>query len=312
IAAIEAGGGTAMSKGLLSADGQFSTEPAAVRLALMLTDGANKEGHKDLPAALERVKGRFQCHSRGIGEGWTPAELLLISNALLGEAKALAGGSDIGADMQATFAKAMSQGAGDIKLRLTVPPKMAKLVSLRQVSPVIVDLTPQGVPVDDRTTDYPTGAWGDEERDYHAVFELLQAGGVGEQVRVCRTAIVNGHDVQDQPPVAIGWSADASLTARICAQVAHYTGQAELAEATREGLEALDRGDARTATIKLGQAAKLAADSNNDEATRRLAKIVDIVDQDAGTVRIRAGVAKLDLLDAEVGATRTVRVKKPA
>ena len=53
---------------------------------------------------------------------------------------------------------------------------------------------------------------------------------------------------------------------------------------------------------------QLAQDSGNDDATRRLAKVVDATE---GTVRLRAGVQKTDLLDAEVGATRTVRRAPP-
>ena len=52
---------------------------------------------------------------------------------------------------------------------------------------------------------------------------------------------------------------------------------------------------------------KLAQESGNEEATRRLGKVVDVVDADKGTVKLRSGVQKSDLLDAEVGATRTVR-----
>jgi len=130
-------------------------------------------------------------------------------------------------------------------------------------------------------------------------------------MRIARTALVIGDKVEDQPAVTVTWSNDARMTTRIDPQVAHYTGQAELATATREGFEALEKGDSQEATVKLGKAMKLAQESGNEEATRRLGKVVDVVDADKGTVRLRSGVQKSDLLDAEVGATRTVR-RSPA
>jgi hypothetical protein len=206
-----------------------------------------------------------------------------------------------------TFAHAQALRAANVRLRFIVPPKMASVVSVRQMSPTIVDLTGQAIAQDDRTFDYPTGAWGTEERDYHIVLEMKQAGAVGEQLRVARTAVAIGDKVEDQPAITVTWSDDDRQTTLIDPQVAHFTGQAELAEAQREGFAALDRGDAQTATVKLGRAIQLAQQSGNDEATVRLKKIVDVVDADQGTVRLRAGVNKADLLDAEVSATRTVR-----
>ena len=85
------------------------------------------------------------------------------------------------------------------------------------------------------------------------------------------------------------WSNDDTLTTRINPAVAHYTGQAELAEAIQDGLAAKAAGDDATATAKLGRAVQLAAETGNDEATTRLRKVVDIEDADTGTVRLKPG-----------------------
>ena len=74
------------------------------------------------------------------------------------------------------------------------------------------------------------------------------------------------------------WSDDEGLTTRINPEVAHYTGQTELAEAIQEGLAAKAAGDEETATTKLGRAVQLAAQTGNEEATTRLRKVVDIED----------------------------------
>jgi hypothetical protein len=307
VARLGADGGTSMAAAIVAASKLFSQNPNAVRVSHLFTDGENTDAPGVLDKALAQAKGRFQCQCRGIGADWKPQQLLQIAEALLGEARIVANGEAMAADLRDTFARASSLRAADVKLRFIVPPKMARVVSVRQMSPTIVDLTNLVVAADDRTFDYSTGAWGAEERDYHVVLDMKQPGAVGEQLRVARTAIVHGGQVEDQPAITVTWSDDDRQTTLIDPQVAHFTGQAELAEAQREGLAALDRGDAQTATVKLGRAIQLAQQSGNEDATVRLKKIVDVVDAEQGTVRLRAGVNKADLLDAEVSATRTVR-----
>ena len=307
VAAIDAGGGTSMASGLLAANDQFSKRRDAIRVCQFYTDGDNGDQKGILERVLEGLRGAFQCECRGIGEDWKPTQLLQIAEALMGAAKLVATGEDIAADLKETFEHAAARRAADVKLRLIVPPKMASIVKVQRVSPTVIDVTKDVVAVDDRTFDYPTGSWSAEERDFHVVIEMKQPGAIGEQMRVARTALVIGDRIEDQPAVTVTWSDDARMTTRIDPQVAHYTGQAELATATREGFEALEKGNAQEATVKLGKAIKLAQESGNEEATRRLAKVVDVVDAEKGTIRLRSGVQKGDLLDAEVGATRTVR-----
>jgi hypothetical protein len=311
VASIEADGGTSMASGLEAASAQFSSRPDAIRVCQFYTDGDNGDQAGVLEDVLKDLRGRFQCECRGIGDDWKPPQLLQIAEALMGTAKLVASGDEIAADLKETFDHASARRAPDVKLRLVVPPKMASIVRVQRVSPTVIDLTKDGIAVDERTFDYPTGAWSAEERDFHVVIEMKQAGAIGEQMRIARTALVIGDKVEDQPAVTVTWSNDARMTTRIDPQVAHYTGQAELATATREGFEALEKGNAQEATVKLGKAMKLAQESGNEEATRRLGKVVDVVDAGKGTVKLRSGVQKSDLLDAEVGATRTVR-RSPA
>ena len=311
VSSIEADGGTSMASALDAARDQFSFRADAIRVCQFYTDGDNGDRAGVLETVLAGLRGRFQCECRGIGDDWKPTQLLQIAEALMGTAKLVASGDAIAADLKETFDHASARRAADVKLRLVVPPKMASIVRVQRVSPTVIDLTKDGIAVDERTFDYPTGAWSAEERDFHVVIEMKQAGAIGEQMRIARTALVIGDKVEDQPAVTVTWSNDARMTTRIDPQVAHYTGQAELATATREGFEALEKGNAQEATVKLGKAMKLAQESGNEEATRRLGKIVDVVDADKGTVKLRSGVQKSDLLDAEVGATRTVR-RSPA
>jgi hypothetical protein len=118
-----------------------------------------------------------------------------------------------------------------------------------------------------------------------------------------------GDEVMAQGLVRATWSDDSTLTTRINPAVAHYTGQAELADAIQEGLAAKAAGDDATATLKLGRAAKLAAETGNEEATNKLKRVVDIADADTGTVRLKRDVSKLDEMALDTSSTKTTRVK---
>jgi hypothetical protein len=91
--------------------------------------------------------------------------------------------------------------------------------------------------------------------------------------------------------------------------VAHYTGQAELADAIQEGLRR-KQGDEETATARLGRAVALAHESGNEDTAKLLAKVVDVVDVESGTVRLKKKVEDADEMALDTRLTKTVRVKK--
>jgi von Willebrand factor type A C-terminal domain len=87
------------------------------------------------------------------------------------------------------------------------------------------------------------------------------------------------------------WTDDEALSTQISPHVAHYTGQAELAQAIQDGLQALRMGDAGTAVAELGRAVQLAHQSGNQQTAKLLAKVVDVIDPATGTVRLKPKVA---------------------
>jgi hypothetical protein len=155
----------------------------------------------------------------------------------------------------------------------------------------------------------PTGAWSDETRDYH-VSVRLPAKALGQEQLAARVQIAIGDDVKAQGLVKAKWSSDDNLTARIDSQVAHYTGQTELAAVIQEGLAAKSAGNEELATTKLGRAVQLAAETGNDEATAKLRKVVDVQDAEAGTVRLKKAVEKADEMALDTASTKTTRVRK--
>ena len=138
----------------------------------------------------------------------------------------------------------------------------------------------------------------------------LAAKDIGQEQLAARVQLVVGGETAAQGLVKATWSDDHALTARIDQQVAHYTGQAELAEVIQEGLAAKAVGDEETATTKLGRAVQLAAETGNDEATSRLRKVVDIDDEETGTVRLKRVVDKADEMALDTASTKTTRVRR--
>jgi len=313
---LVAGGGTHMSQGLELARRQFLQAPGAIGHMLFLTDGKNApEDAPVLNEVLHACEGLFQCDCRGVGTDWAPSQLREIAAKLLGTAQIIAEPAGMEADFQATIASAQSRSVKDVRLRLWTP-KTARIVSVKQMSPEIVDLTARGSTVDEQTRDYPTGAWAnDEARDYHVAIEI-EPGATGDEMLASRGTVVWNEAGADQkaPPALVlaTWTDDEALSTRINAQVAHYTGQEELAETIQKGLEAREAGQVDTATRLLGRAVKLAQESGNEDTTRRLSKVVDVVDAHEGTVRLRHSVDKAAEMDLDLMSTRTKRVTAPA
>ena len=138
----------------------------------------------------------------------------------------------------------------------------------------------------------------------------MPAGGVGEEMLAARVSLVAGDTVLAQSLVLATWTDDTALSTKINQRVAHYTGQAELAAAIQEGLAARDAGDIETATSKLGRAVQLAAESGHEDTAKLLARVVDVVDERTGTVRLKQKVAGVDAELANVRSVKTIRVKK--
>lgn len=301
-------GGTAISTWLDMARRMFEGHPEAIRLAYLLTDGRNES---EPAAALESVLGRcagvFQCDARGVGVDWEVAELRLITSSLLGEVDLIADPDEMDDDFRAFLERALGKTVGDVRLRIWTP-QGSKVRFVRQVAPTIEDLTDKGQPANPLTNDYPTGAWaGDESRDYHVCVDLAP-GQVGDEKLAARVSLVVDGSPVSQALVKAVWTDDETLSTRINAQVAHYTGQAELASAIQEGLEARKRGDDGTATVKLGRAVQLAHQSGNENTVRLLQKVVEVDDPDTGTVRLKRNVETLDEMALDTRSTRTVRV----
>jgi len=309
ISYFRADGGTAMGTWLNLAKSLFDSVPVGGnKHAILLTDGENhNETQAQLEQALRACAGRFQVDCRGVGVDWKVAEIRTIAQAMLGTVDIIPHSDQLGGVFAELMRASMSRGVANADLRVWIP-QGAQVQFVRQVSPTVEDLTSRGTPVNQLTMSYPTGSWGDEERDYHIAIRLA-ARTVGQEQLAARVQLAVGAELLTQGLVKAKWSADANLTAQINPEVAHYTGQTELAQAIQEGLAAKQAGDDVTATTRLGRAVQLAAETGNSQATAKLRKVVDIADAGTGTVRLKHTVDRADEMALDTSSTKTTRIR---
>jgi hypothetical protein len=314
---IRAVGGTCISTWLGKAMDQFGCMPAgAIRQGILLTDGENeKEDEPRLDAMLAACEGRFQLECRGVGSDWKINELKKISGKLLGTTDIISRPDLIEADFQHVLQGALKKDVSDVALRLWVP-LGAQVKFCKQVSPEIADLTSRARQSKPQTWDYPTGSWGkDEARDYHFCIEV-KPGEVGDEMLAGRASLIvtrTGVETKAaEARILAVWTDDESKSTKIDRRVAHYTGQAELAQSIQEGLEARERGDEDAATAKLGRAVRLAHESGNEATKKLLRKVVDVDNEELGTVRLKRSVSKEDAMALETRSTRTSRIQRGA
>jgi hypothetical protein len=314
IVSMRPGGGTAIGQWLRLARYIFTSRPADLRHAILLTDGKNEhETPEDLDAAIAWCRGVFTCDCRGIGTDWEVAELRRIATALLGTVDIVSDPKDLQSDFAAAMEAAMGKQVADVGLRIWTP-QNASVRFVRKVAPFAEDLTERRAESGPQTGDYPIGAWGASEcRDYHLSVRV-PLGRVGQEILAARVRLAvgssAGQDRRGEGLVKAVWTADEDLYTAIDPQVAHYSSQTELAQAIQEGLAARKNGDVDTTIAKLGRAVALAEQSGNQDTARLLARVVDVVDAPRGTVRLKKKVEEVDEMTLDTRSTRTVRTKK--
>jgi hypothetical protein len=317
VAALQAGGGTAMSTGLEMALGFFRGFPKGINRALFLTDGKNESEKIDLvKRALADCGGVFECDCWGLGTDWQVGEVQEIARALNGHASLLPDRNSVDAAFQAFVDTAQSKALRDVRLRLWTP-QGAELSQVRQMNPTIEELGARARTISPLVHDFPTGSWAPgESRDYFVSIRVVP-GTIGDELLACRPSVTftdaSGQDQEVKAPqarVIMTWSADDRLTSRIDPAVAHYTGQEEMAQAIQQGLDANERGNAAEATQLLGRAVQLAHASGNTEMTSRLKRVVDIDDAASGTIRLKRNVEKAAAMDLELESTTTKRLRQ--
>ena len=152
---------------------------------------------------------------------------------------------------------------------------------------------------------YPTGAWGEELRDFH-VRITVPARDLGDEMLAGRVSLVVDDQVISEAKLLAVWTDDLALSTRIDAEVARADGNAELAEAIQGGVRAWEAGDHDTATTLLGRAVQLADAAGDESRLDELRALVRIEDAAAGTVVIRPNVDRVAAMTVDTHSTKTV------
>ncbi|WP_328452701.1 VWA domain-containing protein [Amycolatopsis sp. NBC_00438] len=306
-AGLIAGGGTAMSTWLELARELFRASPGAIRHAVLLTDGKNESDRTGaLEAALDRCRGEFACDARGIGDDWEPRDLQRIASVLRGTADAVLEDAELAGDFRRLVERAMGRTVPDLRLRLTTLP-YSRLRFVKQVFPSEVDLTTQ-CRAEDRAIELPTGAWGDELREYHLCLDVAPAElGRNEDRLLGTVTLVVGDEegavvaVGEAQAVVAYLTDDLALSSVPDEHVARATGQAELGRAVRAGWDAFARDDRAEAVREWGAAVRLATGLGNTEILKRLGRLIDVGDD--GEVSVKDGVRPRDGFSLVLGST---------
>jgi hypothetical protein len=296
---VRASGGTAIGRWLALADQLFSDRAGVIRHAVMLTDGKNQhEAPEELERVLTRCQNRFRCDCLAVGtgggaDGWSGSELLRIAQAMSGSVQNVENVADLPDAFIRVTATAMTHSVPDLRLRVRTADG-STLLFIKQVHPMINDLTARGVDVDAHTRDHSTGAWGSETRDYQLAFRVTPRP-AGTEVRVAWVAPVicpPGEEPVElaEVPILAQWTLDPRESTRMNAQVAHYTGQTELAASIQDGIEAVKGREHERARAALGRAVALAHQSGHTGQLAHLARLVDIDDPEQGQVRLREDI----------------------
>ncbi len=305
---LKPSGGTAIGE-WISLAGRLLERVDGYRHATLLTDGKDEhETPEALSTALASAATVFQCDCRGVGTDWSVSELRRVATALLGSVEIVADPAGLTADFQGVMRQAMSRGVTDVRLRIWVP-KGAEILTFKQVEPELLALSGTRAGPDDLSWEYSTGAWGQESRDYHLRIQVRPAS-VGDEVLAARVvALANGKETA-RSLIRATWTDDRARSTRVNRDVAHYTGQQELADAIQGGLDALSQGDEKTAIVDLGRAVRIAAATGNTSTSELLAAVVDVEDASTGRVQLKASVKAADVMTLDTRSTRTARVQK--
>jgi hypothetical protein len=307
INAMAASGGTAMGTWLTLARELFATTPAAIRHAILLTDGQNTfEPAEQLERVLTECDGQFHCDARGIGIDWNPHELRRIARVLRGDCDAVRKSAELADDFRALTQTAMTKVVPDLRIRVTTAPGV-ELRGCKQVYPREADYTGNPARHDGPVWEFSAGSWaGQDSRDFQLSLRVARddRDPIGEDLNAALVELVSdgADDAAAVESVLVHWTTDPVMSSRIDATVAHYQGQAELTKAILAAFDAFEAGRPDDAVREWGRAVRLATESQNTEALTRLARLVEVVDAPNGIVRLKPNVSKYDLLPTAAGA----------
>ena len=204
---LQPNGGTAIGTWLAHVRRIAGQHPGALTHAILLTDGKDEhETAEELGEEIGLSEGEFTCDCRGVGTDWRVEELRAISSALLGTVDIVADPAGLADDFAAMMRASMDKSIPELTLRLWTPAG-ATIAFVKQVAPTVEDMTKRRVEAGNQLGEYPLGAWGHEERDYHLQVEVEPAA-AGREKLAARVTVVAGDDILGEGLVKAMWTTD--------------------------------------------------------------------------------------------------------
>jgi Ca-activated chloride channel family protein len=295
---LDPNGGTAMGTWLNLAGTLLDAHPKAIRHVMLLTDGKNEtETPRELEEVLLAHEGRFGCDARGIGDDWSPRQLMRIVSVLHGSADAIREDHDLVDDFATMMHGAMSKVVPDIRLRIRTS-RFARLRFLKQSFPVEADITELGTAIDEHTVEFSTGSWGAETKHFRLCLEVNPAGlPTGQDVLAARAdlAVVRSGTAEQYgkaEAILVHWTDDARRSSIVAPDLAHYERHEELRNAVDSGCAAYETGDWALAATHWEHAVKLAEDLGNVKTVER---VRGLLEYELGAVRVKPNLSPRDL-----------------
>lgn len=307
---LEPNGGTAMGTWLNLAGTLLDAHPKAIRHVMLLTDGKNEtETPRELEQVLRAHEGRFGCDARGIGDDWSPKELMRIVSVLHGSADAIREDQDLVDDFAAMMHGAMSKVVPDIRLRLRLS-RFARLRFLKQSFPVEADITELGTLAGQDTVEFSTGSWGAETKHFRLCLAVDPAGRpAGEDILAARAdlAVVRSGTAEKYgkaEPIRVHWTDDARRSSVVAPDLAHYERHEDLRDAVDSGCAAYETGDWALAATRWEHAVKLAESLGN---TKTVERVRGLLEYENGSVRVKPNLSPRDLFAITFSSRQSTR-----
>jgi hypothetical protein len=200
----------------------------------------------------------------------------------------------------------------DASLHIWTPISAHDLI-LKQVHPLVDDLSASGTELSEQVRAFPIGAWSPgESRDFYLALQVLPSG-MDDEMLAARASVAYQdsatHPHEDRPAhrrVFAHWTSDQSLFEARDPHVVHYATRLVLVDHIQRGLQLRNKGDEVGATQLLGHAVKLAHEAGDVETSARLQQVVDVEDPVGGTVALKRHVDATALAELETGMTQKV------
>ncbi|WP_328768414.1 hypothetical protein [Streptomyces sp. NBC_00286] len=269
----------------------LAARPLSVRHLLLITDGSSGPGETRLEEELDACAGQFTCDVLAIGNDWAPDPLLTIAERLHGTAEFVE--ERLGNAITGAIRRLRRVHSPELPIEVTA--RLAvRQVALGEKAPRphrLGGLFEPGEPGRPHRWRFPTYQWESGVRDYLLTLAVDAEGDPLETDLQFAVVSIGDHSV----PVIARWHrADERNPCVVApeggASVRSMQDVTAMHLALRTGLRALDPLQRELAERHLGEAARLATRLGVERVLENIRVFADIIDAEAGRVRLHATV----------------------